>query len=487
MQNPHLLTAILCGLSLTSCKVGPDYEVPTNDELQIPKEFVEVEDPAFSSGAADLTNWWVIFDDPILTKLIESASSDNRDLRIAVSRVKEARARTDVIRSQWAPQVGVSAGYELANDTFTNFDTLGRSTAGIGASWELDVFGRIARQVESAEAQYQAAEEDRRDVQVALYAEVARAYLSVRTIQGQLKAAENNIESQRETLRLTQIRLENGIATALDQAQAKQVLASSLAELPPLRISLSREMNTISILVGTHPQQMHTDLSEPQPIPMPPEDVTVDVPAQVLRQRPDVRASERRLAAQTAEVGVATADLYPSFSLEGNFGFDEPNGGNLFDSGNRGFAIGPAFRWDVYNGGRLRSQIDVQDARLEQSLLRYENTILSALEEVETSMTAFTEQRKRLTAILEVAEESRTTLRLATLLYKDGLANFQQVLDAQRQTLLSERQVAKARGLSSQNLVSLYRALGGGWDTSEVAEEEPLAPAGEESEPQPGQ
>lgn len=465
--QPILSTILLCG-GLVACTVGPDYQPPSNENLDLPNEFGELDDPAFKAGKADLRTWWTVFEDPMLTELIEQAATDNRDLRIAMSRVTEARARNGIAESYGAPQVGVGAGVEAARDASTGYETRARSSVGLGASWELDVFGRISREVEASVAEYQATEEDRRDVQVSLFAEVARAYLSVRALQGQLQAAQDNIEAQSETLELTRIRLENGLATALDHAQAKQVLATSISDVPPLRIALSQEINTIAVLVGTHPQELHTDLATPQPIPVPPQTVTINVPAEILRQRPDVRAAERRLAAQSAEVGVATADLYPSFSINGNLGFSSIGSGNLFDASSQGFALGPSFQWNLFNGGRVRAEIDVQNARLEQSLLLYESVILSALGEIESAMVAFTEQRVRLDAVEEAAEESRTTLRLATQLYKDGLADFQQVLDAQRQTLFTESDVVTARGLASQNLVSLYKALGGGWDPSEV-------------------
>ncbi|MFG0257168.1 MAG: efflux transporter outer membrane subunit [Phycisphaerales bacterium JB043] len=454
-------------LSLTGCKVGPDYEGPP-DNIELPATFGQMGDPAFRAGEADLRTWWTVFNDPMLDELIHTAEADNRDLRIAVSKVTEARARVGIAQSARSPQISLGGGAAASSDSSTGFDTRVRTNLSAEASWEIDVFGRIARQVEAADATYEATEEDRRDVQVSLFAEVARAYLSVRSLQAQLAAAENNIGSQREILSLTETRFRDGISSGLDVAQAREVLASSEAQIPALRISLSREINTIALLVGTHPQALHVDLREPGPIPVPPQNVTVGLPADLLRQRPDIRAAERRLAAQTAQLGVATADLYPSFSLGGSIGLSALDGDDLLDASSRSFSFGPSLRWSVFDGGRVRAQIRVEDARVEQSILLYERAVLQALEEVESSMTAFLEQRVRVDATERAADAARETLRLATTLYKDGLVGFQDVLDAQRRVFSAEGDVAASRGLAAQYAVSLYKALGGGWDPAEV-------------------
>ena len=452
---------------LTACKVGPDYEGPPSRDGELPGMFGEIDDPAFIAGEADLRTWWTVFNDSLLNELIDRAARDNKDLRIALSRVNEARARVGIAQAARAPQVTLGGGVSGVNDATTGFESRTRSNIGLDASWELDVFGRIARQIETVDTEYQATQEDRRDVQVSLFAEVARAYLSVRSLQAQLAAADSNINSQREILQLTETRFRDGLSSGLDVAQAKQVLASSEAAVPPLRIALSREINTIAVLVGTHPQALHVDLREPKPIPVPLATVTVGVPANLLRQRPDIRAAERRLASQTAQLGVATADLYPSFSIAGSFGLSALDGTSLLDPSSRSFALGPGVRWNLFDGGRLRSQIKVEDARVEQTMLLYERSVLSAMEEVESSMTAFIEQRIRVEAIERAATAARETLKLATRLYTEGLTGFQDVLDAQRQLLATESDVAEARGLASQNLVSLYKAFGGGWDPTD--------------------
>ncbi|MEM9372498.1 MAG: efflux transporter outer membrane subunit [Planctomycetota bacterium] len=445
----------------TGCKVGPDYEGPP--EIEMPEAFGAVEDPAFVPGTTDLRTWWEIFDDPMLNEVIEAAASDNLDLRIAMSRVIEARARVDIAESARSPLIALGGGSAVDSNAATGFDPRVQSSLSLQASWELDVFGRVARQIEAAEATSGAAEEDRRDVQVSTFAETANRYLSVRSLQSQLETAEQNIESQREILELTEIRRRDGLASRLDVVRAEQLLASSEAILPPLRIQLNRDINTIALLIGTHPQALPFDLQTPAPLPVPPPEVVLGVPAELLRQRPDIRAAERRLAAQTARVGIATTALYPQFSLGGSIG-------SSFSSTPLSFSLGPSVRWTLFDGGAVRSQISVEDAVLEQALLAYEQTVLRAIEEVETSMTTFIEQRIRLDAVNRSADSAREAFRLARGVYREGLIDFQDLLSVQMELLSAESQVAEASGLASQNLVSLYKALGGGWDPEQPAD-----------------
>lgn len=451
-------------LFLLGCTIGPNYSEPTNENLDLPVSYGEFGDPAFVSGDSDLREWWKVFNDPMLEDLIDRARAENRDLRIAVSRVQQARLRVDLAQASRSPQVSVGAG------ATTNEDGQISSNIGLQASWDLDVFGKIQRQIESEDAAFQTSEEDRRDIQVALFAQVAQSYLSVRSLQAQLHAAQMNIESQEEILKLTEVRFDNGISSGLDIAQAKQVLASSQASIPALRIALAQNINTIAVLIGTHPQGLHVDLRDPRPIPVPPTKITIGLPAQLLRQRPDIRSAERRIAAQSAQIGVATADLYPSFTLNGNLGFATTDG-NLFDAANRSLALGPSFQWSIFDGGRVRNQIRYEEFGLEQAVLEYESTVLKALEETESAMTAFLEQRIEAEATQRAAQAAREALRHGTDAYKDGLVGFQDVLSAQQKLFSEDIREAKSRGLASQNLVSLYKALGGGWDPDQSATE----------------
>jgi NodT family efflux transporter outer membrane factor (OMF) lipoprotein len=460
-----LLLALLLG-----CKaVGPDYEKPET-ETKLPTEFKTPPDPAFQPGTEGLEKWWEVFQDPQLTDLVRRAAEQNLDVRIAIARVNESRARIGVVRSQGGPQVGVGASGGAAGMAGV---TGGAYSVGIDASWEMDVWGKIDRQVEAATAEFEASVEDQRDVMVSLYAEIVRNYLAVRTLQERLQAAQRNIEAQGQILEITRGRFNAGISSRLDVAQAERILADSESQVPPLRIELARAVNTIGVLLGRFPRDLHEELQSEKPIPVPPEQVAVGVPADLLRQRPDIRRAERLLAAQTARVGVATADLYPQFSLGGSLGVGNLSGTNLFNPAGGSFFLGPSMRWNVFDSGRVRSQIKVEDFRVEQALLTYESTVLRSLEEVETAMTAFVESRVRAEAIGRAAKIADEELELGMTLYKQGLVNFQNILDAERALFALESNEADARGEASTNLVRLYKALGGGWDPDAVEKPDP--------------
>jgi len=456
-------------LMLTGCwAVGPDYEQPDHE---MPSAWHARSDPAVLPGEEIIKQWWIVFDDQILTGLIDEASRGNLPLREAVSRVAEARARLGVVSGEQYPGVDAQ-GVALRQRTSENglipiSATETVFSPGIAASWEIDLFGRIRRSVEAATADYQASNEDRIDVLITLYAEVAMTYLDVRTYQSRLAATQANIDSQKQILALTRSRFRNGLAPDLDVARAETVLAGSQAEVPPLRIKLARSINTLAVLVGQAPGTLHAQLSTPKPIPLPPSKAAVGVPADLLRQRPDIRRAERQLAAQTARIGVATTDLYPSFSLIGSFGYESIDTGDLFDARSRVFTFGPALRWNLFDGGRVRNQIKVREAIAEQALFAYEQTVLNALNEVENALVAHLEQRIRFEALRRSVDASQRSLTLSTDLYSQGLVDFQVVLDVQRTLFDFENRLAAARGNSAANFVRLYKALGGGWDPDE--------------------
>ncbi|MDM8555783.1 efflux transporter outer membrane subunit [Desulfococcaceae bacterium HSG7] len=462
------LNLIALLLMLNGCTtVGPDYKAP---EMQPPEKWQKIEDPSLKPDKTDIREWWKIFDDPMLSRLIAMAADSNHDLRIAVARVNEARARLGIISGQTAPVVNAVSGgttNRAGGETgAADAPTHTRFSAGLDASWEIDLFGRISRSVETETAELQAAAEDRNDVMVTMYAEVARTYLEIRTLQARLSSANGNIASQKDILKLTQKRFKHGLATALDVAQAERVLASSEAAVPPLRIQLNQDINTMGVLMGRAPGHLYKELSKVSAIPLPPASVAVGVPADLLRQRPDIRKVERHLAAQTARIGVATADLYPTLSLSGsiNIGFSD-----MVTGGSTGFSFGPSLRWNVFDRSRIRNQIKVEDARTEQALLNYEKTVLNALNEVENAMTAFLEQRIQYEAQQRAAAAAKKSLKLSAKLYKDGLIAFQTVLDAQLALFDFENQVAEAQGNAAANVVRLYKSLGGGWNPDAIA------------------
>lgn len=464
------MPALICVLLLTGCVVGPIYHTP---DSHMPESWSTADDPALLPQGELIQQWWTLFNDPLLNKLIQSAEENNRDLMAAIARVEEAKALLGFSKGAHMPQLDATGSVirQEASDNGLNplaDETL--SAVGVEAGWEIDLFGRIRRSVEAATAEYQASAEDRNDVLISLYAKVALAYLDIRTFQARLISARANIESQRSVLALTQSRFRHGLATNLDVAQSQRVLASTEAQVPPLKIGFSQAVSALSVLLGRSAGDLQTEWRFNNPIPLPPAKVTVGVPANLLRQRPDVRRAERQLAAQTARIGVLKADLYPSLSLIGTFGYEAIDADDLFDAGSRFFSFGPSLRWNIFNGGRIRRQIEAQHARARQALFHYEHSVLVALKEVEDALIAYVEDRNRLAALERSVDAARRSVKLSTDLYKQGLVDFQQVLDAQRDQFRFENQHATARGQSAANFVRLYAALGGGWDPQHSAE-----------------
>ena len=467
-----ILTAgLLVALSTACMTVGPDYVEP---DLATPDAWHTAATARFSNGAASLQTWWLEFDDPVLTDLIQRSTKGNLGLREALWRVEEARALGGVAGSANLPQIaldGQSSRSQPSDNGLGSdfappegFDAQTLHDYGIGASWEIDLFGRIRRQVEAADATTQGSVEAYRDVMVSLYAEVALAYIDVRTSQERIGLARANVLGQEETMQLTADRFAVGLVSALDVAQAESNLANTRSLIPSLKTRLDQSLNRLAVLLGESPGTLHNELETPAPVPSEPPTVMVSLPAELLRQRPDVRLAERNLAAQTARVGVATADLYPSFSLGGFLGLQSRSGGNFLDGGSLTWSVGLPIRWDIFSGGRIRSQIRAAEARTQQMLATYEQTVLSALEESENAMIAYTNQIERRDHLTDSVEATKHSLELVLTQYRSGLTNFQNVLDTQRSLLNRQDELAVSEGVAISDLISLYRALGGGWD-----------------------
>lgn len=474
IPNFFILVSGVILICLAGCmKVGPDYVRPETDMVS---QWEEYDDPAIVPEKGDIRNWWTVYNDPLLTSLILHASESNLDVRVAVARVQEARARLGAVTGDRWP--GLDASGEVAREKASDNMGLGEGvrqttySASLGASWEMDLFGRIGRSIESAAAEYEATEEDKTDVLVTMYSELAKAYLNVRTFQACIEAARSNIASQRESLELTKVRFVNGLATDLEVAQAERVLANSESQIPPLKTSLTRSINTIDILLGNTPDIFSQELEKPAPIPFPDESITIGVPADLLRRRTDIRSAERRLAAQTAKIGVAKADLYPTFSLTGSFGLASTASGDFFSSGSQYYSYGLPIRWNLFSGGRIRNQIKAEDAKTSQLLFTYEKTVLNAFNEVENAITAYLEELKRYESLQKAVSASKRAVKLSTDLYKDGLTDYQNVLDAQRSLFDSENEMLTAKGNSAVYIAQLYKVLGGGWDADAETDDE---------------
>jgi len=453
--------------------VGPDYAPPPP---HVPSEWGALPADAVITQSP-LGAWWDGFGDPILSALILRAIDGNLDVLIATSRVAEARALYRADASAQYPTVDVDGQISRQrlseNGIFPGGEPQTLYSVGSSASWEVDVFGRVRRIVEAAEASTEATEEDRRNVLVAVCADVATSYVNMRTLQRRLSVARANLESQRRVVELTRARREGGIASSLDVAQAESIYANTQTTLPPLEAFLELELHRLGVLLGREPRAVRSELSDEGRIPGLPVTLAVTLPADIIRQRPDIRAAERSLAAETARIGVAKGDLYPRFELFGTFGFDATTASVLFNGASRSYSVGPSVQWNVFAGGRIRALVRAQEARTEEALARYESTVLHALEEVENALVSFDKLRTERTAILEAVRAANQSLDLSTTLYKDGVADFQNVLDAQRGVLLFQDALARVDGELIQSLIRLYRALGGGWSAFEPRPDTP--------------
>jgi len=460
----RLLMLVSIALITVGCMtVGPDYVAPTTE---LPETWHAPVDPALTPDETTPRAWWTHFEDPALDGCIEAAGEANRDLAVALARIEESRAQLGIARGGKLPVAGVGAEVtRTATSAGSGFDLGTRTLYSVApsASWEIDLFGKIRRQVEAAGARYEATIEDKRDLEVALFAEVALTYLTMRTLEAQIAATEANLESQREVLELTRARRKHGLASDLEVAQAERLVASFEASVPALRRERAASRNALSVLMGKNPGTPDPLLDAPGPIPVPPEELILSTPAEMLRQRPDIRAAERRLAAQTARVGIATADLYPTLSLSALLGRESISTNNLFNASNRLWSLGASLQTTLFSGGRLRRAIEVEDARTEQALAGYEQTVLNALGEVENALTALAENHAEREALHRSLEAAETSVTLSRRLYKEGLVDFQNVLDASREQLELERRWAGAKGAYAAETVRLYRAFGGGW------------------------
>jgi NodT family efflux transporter outer membrane factor (OMF) lipoprotein len=445
--------------------VGPDYQEP---EIVTPDAWHQELVRGLSAGQTSLDTWWTVLGDPVLVGLIERAGQGNLTLREAFEAVAEAHARRGIAVGEWFPSVDAGALYERGKISEeiglpVSGDPRNFYSTGLATTWEVDLFGRLRRSVESADAELAASVEDYRDVRVVLYAEVAANYIDIRTLQQRILSAEQNVAAQKDTLELVRVRNRVGLVGELDLRQAELNVSRTASFIPTLREALAAAVNRTAVLMGEYPSQLHAELREPAPIPLPEAEVAAGLPADLLRQRPDLRAAERQLAAQSARIGVATADLYPRLALLGSFSFDATSTANWFTSAAQAWSIGPQLRWNLFDGGRIRSNVRAQEAVTRQVLARYEQTVLLAVEEVENSLAGYAEERARAEELGRGVRAAEQTVELVQVLYRTGLVDFLNVLDAERSLFEAQDQLLESEGRVSKNLVRVYRALGGGW------------------------
>ena len=479
MKINHLLLLTTLTLWAGGCAVGPDYHQPT---VSSPAHWGEPLKGGETNNPASVADWWKNFRDPELDSLISRAAQSNLDLKIAQARVREARAQYGIASANLWPTVDASGSFARQRES-QNQPLVGPGNhlpsgipfennyyqSGFDAAWEIDVFGGKRRSVESAKAQVAAAQFGERDVLVTLLGEVARNYVEARGYQRQLEIANENIRAQEQSLALTQNRFTNGLANNLDVQQASTLLANTRAVVPTLETALQASIHRLGVLLGQPPEALQTELAAVAPIPAAPPTVPVGLPSELLLRRPDVRLAERQLAAATANIGVAKADLFPKFYLTGAAGFESASASDWFDNSSRFWSVGPTVQWNIFDAGRIRANIKIQNARQEQALAHYEQTALSAFEDVENALVAYAKEQVRRRSLEDAVKSSQESLRLANQLYANGLSDFINVLDAERSLYHAQDELVQSDRTVTTNLISLYKALGGGWEVEPPA------------------
>ncbi|MDP0497327.1 MAG: efflux transporter outer membrane subunit [Verrucomicrobiota bacterium JB024] len=469
---PLLLLAALLG----GCAVGPDYtkpEITTPDAWQLA---IVGETPG--EADAPIQSWWEMFNDPVLNGLIEDARESNLTLQIALANVREARARLAYTGGTALPEVqafGQAASTKLSdNGAFSQmappggFHSQGMMAFGLDAAWEIDVFGRIRRQVEAESAAFSASVESYRDVLVSLYAEVALTYIEIRACQVHIANAESNIKVQTQSLDLTEERFNDGLTSQLDVEQAKSNLYNTRAAIPLFRIRMNAAYNRLAVLCGKDPGTLQTEVGGAGVLPSPGMNLSAGVPADLLRQRPDIRQAERELAAATARIGAATADLYPRFALKGAIGLESRSFSDLFDSSSMVWTMAAPVHWNIFTAGRTLDNIEIHEEKQQQALLNYRQVILQAMEEVENALTSYNEYRQRGQELDQAAQAAESAVELVSIQYDSGLTNFNNVLDTERSLYEQQNSLISSQTDSLRSIVALYKAIGGGWNSADA-------------------
>ena len=458
--------AILTGV-LGGCAVGPNYHPPKS---AMPASWSEVKSGGIITNTALASEWWKTFNDPVLNSLISRAVTNNLDLRISEGRLREARALRAGAYWNLGPTITGTGSY-LDRQQSKNAQSAPLSTyrtdlydARFDASWEIDIFGGLRRQVENANALFQTVLEDKHAVLISTLAEVARNYIEVRGYQRRQSIATDNIKAQAETVEIVRARFNAGLTSELDVKRAEALLATSRAQLPALDTATKIGIHQLGVLLGQQPGALRAELAMSAPVPITPPVVPVGLPSELLRRRPDVRRAERQLAADTAGIGVATAELFPKFSLLGTGGLQSLSAGDWFTGGSKYWTAGPMVKWRLFDLGHVRSQIQAAHAHAEQTLAAYEKSVLGALADVENALVAYANEQVRQGALAEAVAANRRALELANNLYTKGLGDFLNVLDAERSLDQTADQLADSERAVASNLVTLYKALGGGWE-----------------------
>jgi NodT family efflux transporter outer membrane factor (OMF) lipoprotein len=481
--RPWWLAGLTIVLIMSGCTmIGPDFVKP---EAPLLDEWMEMQASGLSAGQTDYSSWWRVFDDPVLDNLVEKAYQQNLSLQIAGIRIYEARAQLGIAVGNLYPQQQSASGELSNNKLSTSADTpfidthFNELRLGFDAAWELDIWGKLRRSVQSGVANLEAAAASYDDVLVSLTAEVARTYIVIRTLEKQLVVAGYNVKLQERSLRIADVRFKEGAVSELDVAQAKSLLSDTQALIPRLESGLRRAQNALAILLGMLPGELEEMLIGPAEIPVASEAVIIDIPNNLLRRRPDIRLAELQIATQSPQIGIAKADLYPQFFLFGNIGWRSSDAtsvsgqnslGDIFSYKSLFWNAGPGFNWNILNYGRIRNSVRVEDARLQELVVNYKNTVLNAQREVEDALVAFTRSKEEERFLKDSVTAAQRSVELSLLQYREGLVDYQRVLDSQRFLATQEERLTEVSGQVGTDLVATYKALGGGWQIREGEE-----------------
>ncbi|HIJ90125.1 MAG: efflux transporter outer membrane subunit [Desulfobulbaceae bacterium] len=465
------LALCLCLPLLTSCMMGPDFLRP---ESKVSSQWLG-RPPAEAAPAEEqnLAQWWTLFNDPQLTSLVERAMQANLDLRKAESRIRQARATMGIAGADLGPTVDTAASYKrsrtpLAGDSGEAV-TGNLYKIGFDAGWEIDLFGGVRRGVEAAGADLDAAMESRRDLLVSLSAEVASNYLNLRSLQQRLAIARRNLKAQEHTTELTRQRFDAGFSSKLDMVRAEALVATTSGQIPLLEAQVRQTIYSLSQLLGGEPSTLLAELTPEATLPAAPAAVPLGLPSDLLLRRPDIRRAEAKIHAATARIGVAKADLFPNFTISGALGLQNTTFSSTLNRAGTAWSLGPALNWPLFDMGRTRANLELKKAVQEEELLTYQQTVLTALREVENALIASSKEEEHRQAMAQAVAANRSAVELATALYTAGQNDFLAVLDAQRSLYAAEDVLAQSSRTVSTNLVALYKALGGGWNTKEAA------------------
>jgi NodT family efflux transporter outer membrane factor (OMF) lipoprotein len=468
---------LILGLALLTqgCLLGPNFKVPP---APVADKWVEEGNKAVDSSFSEHRDWWTVFNDPVLTRLVDLAYQQNLTLRTAGVRVLEARAQLGIAIGEFYPQQQLASATVTYNRLPISFpfnivsNTYWQAEFGTQAGWEIDIWGKLRRAIESADSAFLASIANYADVQVTLIGDVASAYVQIRTTERQIAIAQDNVERQQAALKIARAKFRYGTATKRDVYQAENVLGATEATIPQLNIQLAQAKNALGVLLGLPPGQVDALLVGSADIPTAPPQVTVGIPADLLRRRPDIRRAELQAAAQCAQIGFAKADLFPAFALTGNVGtlatdIGRNSLGNVFTGNSLAYSAGPAVQWSILNYGQVTNNVRLQDAKFQELLIAYQNTVLAAQQDVANGIATFIHSREQAAFLQNSVAAAEGALNIATVQYRQGIADFTTVLTAEQNLYQAQNSLVLATGSIALGLITTYRALGGGWQIRE--------------------